>query len=248
MTLRFGTDGVRGVANRELTAELVTALGRAAVRVLGADRALRRRARHPSLGADARSRAGGRDLRRGRRRRARRACSPRPASPHLARERGAPGGGDLRQPQPVRRQRHQALRGRRPQDPRAARARRSSRSSARWPSASPTPGPTGVGRRRVERAPRRARRLRRARSSTRCRAASSPACTWWSTAATARRSAPRPRRCARSGAEVDVLHAAPDGVNINAGCGSTHPSEPAGSGARRRAPTPVSRSTATPTA
>ncbi len=37
MTLRFGTDGVRGVANRELTAELVTALGRAAVRVLGAD-------------------------------------------------------------------------------------------------------------------------------------------------------------------------------------------------------------------
>ena len=35
MTLRFGTDGVRGVANRELTSELVTALGRAAVRVLG---------------------------------------------------------------------------------------------------------------------------------------------------------------------------------------------------------------------
>ena len=31
MTLRFGTDGVRGVANRELTPELVTALGRAAV-------------------------------------------------------------------------------------------------------------------------------------------------------------------------------------------------------------------------
>jgi phosphoglucosamine mutase len=37
MTLRFGTDGVRGVANAELTVELVTALGRAAVRVLGAD-------------------------------------------------------------------------------------------------------------------------------------------------------------------------------------------------------------------
>src|SRR6185436_4547856 len=36
MTLRFGTDGVRGVANRELTPELVTALGRAAARVLGA--------------------------------------------------------------------------------------------------------------------------------------------------------------------------------------------------------------------
>ena len=35
MTLRFGTDGVRGVANAELTPELVLALGRAAARVLG---------------------------------------------------------------------------------------------------------------------------------------------------------------------------------------------------------------------
>jgi phosphoglucosamine mutase len=38
MTLRFGTDGVRGVANVDLTPELVVALGRAAVRVLGRDR------------------------------------------------------------------------------------------------------------------------------------------------------------------------------------------------------------------
>ena len=35
MTLRFGTDGVRGIANAELTPELVLALGRAAARVLG---------------------------------------------------------------------------------------------------------------------------------------------------------------------------------------------------------------------
>ncbi len=35
MSLRFGTDGVRGVANRDLTPELVTALGRVAARVLG---------------------------------------------------------------------------------------------------------------------------------------------------------------------------------------------------------------------
>src|SRR4051794_19245060 len=35
MTLRFGTDGVRGEANTELTAEFVVALGRAAARVLG---------------------------------------------------------------------------------------------------------------------------------------------------------------------------------------------------------------------
>jgi len=38
MTLRFGTDGIRGVANRELTPELVTGVGRAAVRVLGTTR------------------------------------------------------------------------------------------------------------------------------------------------------------------------------------------------------------------
>ncbi|HUR78836.1 MAG TPA: phosphoglucosamine mutase [Acidimicrobiales bacterium] len=35
MSLKFGTDGVRGVANDELTPELVLALGRAAARVLG---------------------------------------------------------------------------------------------------------------------------------------------------------------------------------------------------------------------
>ena len=39
VTLRFGTDGVRGVASAELTPELVLALGRAAARVLGALRA-----------------------------------------------------------------------------------------------------------------------------------------------------------------------------------------------------------------
>src|SRR3954447_5414781 len=38
MSLKFGTDGVRGVANVELTPELVVALGRAAARVLGGDR------------------------------------------------------------------------------------------------------------------------------------------------------------------------------------------------------------------
>src|SRR2546423_7316121 len=38
MTLRFGTDGVRGLANVELTPELALALGRAAARVLGIDR------------------------------------------------------------------------------------------------------------------------------------------------------------------------------------------------------------------
>jgi phosphoglucosamine mutase len=38
MALRFGTDGVRGLANAELTPELALVLGRAAARVLGGDR------------------------------------------------------------------------------------------------------------------------------------------------------------------------------------------------------------------
>jgi phosphoglucosamine mutase len=40
MTLRFGTDGVRGRVGDELTPELVLALGRSAARVLGGDRFL----------------------------------------------------------------------------------------------------------------------------------------------------------------------------------------------------------------
>ena len=38
MSLRFGTDGVRGVANSELTPELAVSLGRAAVRAIGSGR------------------------------------------------------------------------------------------------------------------------------------------------------------------------------------------------------------------
>jgi phosphoglucosamine mutase len=38
MTLKFGTDGVRGIANLELTPELALTLGRAAARVLGGSR------------------------------------------------------------------------------------------------------------------------------------------------------------------------------------------------------------------
>ncbi|MHB1928791.1 MAG: phosphoglucosamine mutase [Acidimicrobiales bacterium] len=40
MTLRFGTDGVRGLANAELSPELVLALGRAVAQVLGGPRIL----------------------------------------------------------------------------------------------------------------------------------------------------------------------------------------------------------------
>ena len=38
MTVRFGTDGVRGLAGRDLTPEIATAIGRAAVRAFGARR------------------------------------------------------------------------------------------------------------------------------------------------------------------------------------------------------------------
>ena len=89
----------------------------------------------------------------------------------------------------------------------------------------PEPGPEGYGVGRVERAPRRARRLRRHARRLARRVVSSPGCTSCSTAATAPRSAPRPPRSASLGATVDVIHASPDGVNINAGCGSTHPQE-----------------------
>ena len=61
--------------------------------------------------------------------------------------------------------------------------------------------------------------------STPSTSAASAACTSWSTAGTAPRSAPRPRVLRELGAHVEVLHAAPDGTNINDGCGSTHPAD-----------------------
>ena len=36
------------------------------------------------------------------------------------------------------------------------------------------------------------------------------------------------------GAQVDVIHGEPNGVNINTDCGSTHPAKPAAHGARGR--------------
>ena len=63
-----------------------------------------------------------------------------------------------------------------------------------------------------------------------------------------RRRASRPRCFARLGRRRStVLHAEPDGRNINDGCGSTHPDDAAGRGRRRTAPTSASPSTATPT-
>ena len=64
MTLRFGTDGVRGAGRHELTAELALALGRAAAQVLGGGR-VRHRSRHPALRPAARGGARRRPGRRG---------------------------------------------------------------------------------------------------------------------------------------------------------------------------------------
>ena len=91
MALRFGTDGVRGVANTELTPELALALGRAAARVLGGDRVVIGRDTRRS-GPDARGRARRRLRRRGRRRRAARRgadARPSPTSPTPSARAGA---------------------------------------------------------------------------------------------------------------------------------------------------------------
>ena len=56
-----------------------------------------------------------------------------------------------------------------------------------------------------------------------------------------------PRALEDAGAKVIAIHAAPDGLNINEGCGSTH-LEPSAPPCSSTAPTSASRSTATPTA
>ena len=126
MTLRFGTDGIRGVANRDLTPELVTALGRAAARVLGIDvpfvvgRDTRRSGPLLQSAFVAGLCGEGADVELA-------GVLPTPGVADLARARNAAGGGDLGEPQPVPGQRRQALRARGPQDRRRARASRRAR-------------------------------------------------------------------------------------------------------------------------
>ena len=217
MTLRFGTDGVRGVANQELTAELVTALGRRGAGA-GADQPFvigRPRRSGPML--EAALVAG--HLRRRRQCRARR-CVTHAGVAFLARERGAPGAVISASHNPVRRQRHQAARagGRKFTEPVEmqveARARASSPSDR-----SPTP----------------ARRGRGVGVSSEHRNALDDYVAYLVGAVGTRpldglrvvldcgngaafRAAPT---APRSLGAVDVLNASPDGVNINAGCGST---------------------------
>jgi phosphoglucosamine mutase len=222
MTLRFGTDGIRGVANRELTPELVTALGRAAVRVLGSDRSLvlGRDTRRSGPMLEAALVAG--------------ACAeganvvlvgvvPTPAVAHLARTREAPGAviSASHNPYVDNGVKLFAPGGRKiPADL----ERHVERELMQLATATPDPGPAGTGvgvaselKGAVEEyathvvAALEGRRLDGLRVVVDCANGA------------AFRSAPRVLR--ELGAHVDVLHAAPDGTNINSDCGSTHPAE-----------------------
>ena len=223
MTLRFGTDGVRGVANGELTPELVTALGRAAVRVLGPNQpfVVGRDTRRSGPMIEAALVAGlcaeGADV-------VLVGVLPTPGVAHVARERGAPAAviSASHNPFPDNGIKLFAAGGRKIPEPLELEVEQELRALA---VSQPEPGPEGLG---VGVSSEHRSALDDYVATLVDALAGSPArpgCTSWSTAATAPRSAPRPPRSARSAPTVDVLHASPDGVNINADCGSTHPAD-----------------------
>jgi phosphoglucosamine mutase len=222
MTLRFGTDGVRGVANVELTSELVTALGRAAARVLGGDQpfVVGRDTRRSGPMLEAALVAGlcaeGADV-------LLVGVLPTPGVAHAARERGAPAavisashnsfgdngvklfaGGGRKIPESFEREVEQELRA--------------------LAVTQPEPGPEGLG----------------VGVSSEHRGALDDYVAMLVDALRGRelsglhvvldcgngaafRAAPTALRAL--GATVDVVNASPDGVNINDGCGSTHPEQ-----------------------
>ena len=220
MTLQFGTDGLRGRESRSHTRARDRPRPRRRPSA-GRRPVVRRRARHALLRAAARSRTRRRPVQRGRGRGARRRAPD-------ARG-GVPGavvrharGGDLGQPQPVPRQRREVVRPRRAQDHRPAGAAHRVE-LRRLVDAGAGDGPdgprAGVARDRLGAAADYIAHLVAApvvAASTGSRSSS--------TAATAPPS--RSRRALRvQGARQGVLHDQPDGTNINAGCGSTDPSQ-----------------------
>jgi phosphoglucosamine mutase len=222
MTLRFGTDGVRGVANRELTPELVTALGRAAVRVLGADEpfVIGRDTRRSGPMLEAALVAGlcaeGADV-------VLTGVLPTPGVAHVARERGAPAAVISASHNPFGDNGVKlfAAGGRKIPESLELQVERELRALA---VAQPDPGPDGVG----------------VGVSSEHRGALDEYVATLVDALQGRqlsglhvvvdcgngaafRAAPSTLRAL--GATVDVIHASPDGININAGCGSTHPGD-----------------------
>ncbi|MFI5054506.1 MAG: phosphoglucosamine mutase, partial [Acidimicrobiia bacterium] len=222
MTLRFGTDGVRGVANRELTVELVTAIGRAAVRVLGADEpfVLGRDTRRSGPMLEAALVAGicteGADV-------VLVGVLPTPGVAYLARERGAPGAVISASHNPFADNGVKLLAqgGRKISDPVEIEIEHELRELAMG---QPDSGPEGAGV-GVASEHRSAldeyvaylvdslqgRQLTGIHAVVDCGNGA------------AFRAAPTALRAL--GAQVDVLNAAPDGSNINAACGSTNPDD-----------------------
>ena len=222
MTLRFGTDGVRGVANVELTPELVTALGRAAARVLGTDEPfiIGRDTRRSGPMLEAALVAGicaeGADV-------VLVGVLPTPGVAHVARERGAPAAvisashnpyedngvklfapGGRKIPESLEHQVEQELR--------------------TLAVTQPEPGPEGMGV-GVSSEHRGALDdyVAMLADSLQGRQLSGLHVVLDCGNGAAFRAAPTALRAL--GATVDVIHASPDGVNINAGCGSTDPGQ-----------------------
>jgi len=222
MTLRFGTDGVRGVANVELTSELVTALGRAAARVLGTDEPfiIGRDTRRSGPMLEAALVAGicaeGADV-------VLVGVLPTPGVAHVARERGAPAAvisashnpyedngvklfapGGRKIPESLEHQVEQELR--------------------TLAVTQPEPGPEGMGV-GVSSEHRGALDdyVAMLADSLQGRQLSGLHVVLDCGNGAAFRAAPTALRAL--GATVDVIHASPDGVNINAGCGSTDPGQ-----------------------
>jgi phosphoglucosamine mutase len=222
MSLRFGTDGVRGVANSELTVELVTALGRAAARVLGTERpfVVGRDTRRSGPMLEAALVAGicaeGADV-------VLAGVLPTPGVAHLARERAAAAAviSASHNPYEDNGVKLFSAGGRKIPEPLEARVEHELAALAE---SMPEPGVAGRGP-GVASEHRGAvddyvahlvdaidgRTLHGLRIVVDCGNGA------------AFRSAPAALR--GLGAEVDVLHASPDGTNINAGCGSTAPDD-----------------------
>jgi phosphoglucosamine mutase len=222
MTLRFGTDGVRGVANVELTPELVTALGRAAARVLGVEQpfVVGRDTRRSGPMLEAALVAGlcaeGADVLLA-------GVLPTPGVAHAARERGAPaavisashnafGDNGVKLFAPGGRKIADALEREVEQELRALAV------------SMPEPGPEGFG---VGVASEHRDALddyvASLVDSLQGRQLTGLHIVLDCGNGAAFRAAPTVLRAL--GATVDVIHASPDGVNINAGCGSTHPEQ-----------------------
>jgi phosphoglucosamine mutase len=226
MTLRFGTDGVRGVANRDLTPELVTALGRAAARVLGADRpfVVGRDTRRSGPLLEAALVAGlcseGADVERV-------GVLPTPGVAYLAQTSDAPAAviSASHNPYPDNGVKLFARGGRKiadaPEQRIEAELRRLVDGAAPTGAGAPPEGPdVGVARDRLGAAADYIAHLAAGLGGRRLDGQSVVV-----DCGNGAASEVAPWALRVLGARVGVLHAEPDGANINAGCGSTHPGE-----------------------